>query len=119
MSLLSNIISGSSALILGFSIGTAFDLLFFTLYKKIDPNQKNIIKLILITMVQVICLITTLHFSYMYLEDNIAKTVFNTGLISSQIFMMNYTINRLGNLIYARNLGLPPPKPVTSVFRIG
>lgn len=109
-----DIILGIFSLIIGFAVGTSIDIIFFSTYKKLDPKQESITKLLTVTLAQVIVLMIAIVTGKEWipgLEDNI----FQTGLIASQIFMVSYSITRIGTLISARELKEGPPPPTTNI----
>lgn len=114
--MLKDVILGVFSLIIGFAMGTVIDVAFFATYKKIDPLQKSISKLVTITLLQTIVIMIVIVTGKDWikgLEDNI----FQTGLISSQIFMVSYSITRLSTLVSSRELGVSPPPPTVGLFR--
>ena len=78
----------------GFVIGTALDIGFFKVYEKLDPDHKNDYKLVLMVLGQIfiILLITQLITARTVVRYN-----FILGLMTSQIFLLQYAVKRLAN----------------------
>lgn len=85
--------------IVGFIIGTILDIIFLNIYRKWDPKEDNNSKLIILFVIQLYIIIFMIHISYSKKERG---SVFTFGLISSQIFLLEHTIESLSNIMYKR-----------------
>ena len=91
---------GTIGFFMGFIMGTIVDVIFYKFYYLIDPNEKNDIFLSIMFIVQFYILLVILQ---LLTQNNKQNKVFNysirMGLFASQVFLLEYTMNRLfGNL---------------------
>ena len=96
-------LKGLVVFLLGFALGTAIDIVFFKLYVKWDPNEKNNAKLLTIFISQIYIIILILT-QFKKLEGT-----FSFGLMSSQVFLLVHTTSYISNMVYNRDMELYVP----------
>ena len=87
---------GTIGFFMGFIMGTIVDVIFYKFYYLIDPNEKNDIFLSIMFIVQFFTLLVILQ---LFSRNSKQHKVFNysvrIGLFASQVFLLDYTMNRL------------------------
>lgn len=87
---------GTLGFFMGFILGTIVDVIFYKFYYLIDPNEKNDIFLSIMFIVQFFTLLIILQ---LISQNSKQNKIFNysvrMGLFASQIFLLDYTMNRL------------------------
>lgn len=90
---------------IGFIIGSIVDSIFFRIYKKIDPGQKNTGVIIGIVTIQIFVLIVIqVVVNRIPAPDgyHMTHSLFDLGYIISQFYMANFAMKKIANLIYDR-----------------
>jgi hypothetical protein len=90
--------AGTVFFILGYILGSLYDMLFFQIFRKIDPTMNNHIRLFVIVLVQLfllVIIITTIS-SALHLPGE-ELFFLRMGLVSSQVFLLQWTIKRFVN----------------------
>jgi formate hydrogenlyase subunit 3/multisubunit Na+/H+ antiporter MnhD subunit len=100
---LKNIVNGISGFIFGFIIGTILDVVFFRIYKKIDPEESNNIKLFTLEIIQLMILVLLIGLTFQYSVDYLNSYFIRIGILSSQLFLLEFALERISILIYDRN----------------
>lgn len=95
---------GTSEFIIGFILGTILDVMFFKLYKKIDPEEKNnkILFTMIIIQLFILIFLISLTIKYVKIEDNMGNFFLRLGIITSQLFLLEFSLERLADYIYDR-----------------
>ena len=89
--------------IITFILGTFMDVIFFNLYIKWDPEENNLVKLITVLLIQILVLTSILSYENMYYNlESLYGVVFRLSLITSQLFMVKYALERISDSIYHR-----------------
>ena len=110
--------------LVGFVVGSILDVIFFAIYKRIDPKEQNNTKLFILIVIQLYILILIFSITY----NNILKITsplllyfIRIGLLTSQLFLMEYAMERLADIIYNRkkNTGLIQRMPILGSFISG
>jgi hypothetical protein len=88
--------SGTVFFILGYALGSLYDMLFYQMYRKIDPDMNHNTRLIPIVLVQLFVLI----FLVIFLTSGgiilgVELLFMRVGLVSSQIFLLQWTLKKL------------------------
>lgn len=92
---------GTLGFIMGFLIGTVLDVIFYKFYYLIDPNEKNDLFLSIMFIVQFFILLIILQLLTKYgLKNTLYKFSIRMGLFASQVFLLEYTMNRLFSNIH-------------------
>jgi hypothetical protein len=94
MDIIINTLISFIGFIIGFVLGTALDIGFFKVYEKIDPEHKNNYKLVLMVLVQIFFILLTIQ---LISVRSVFKYNFILGLMTSQIFLLQYAVKRLAN----------------------
>jgi hypothetical protein len=99
--ILKNTVIGFTELLAGIAIGTIIDIMFYKLYKKIDPTMNNNKKLVFFVIIQTFLAIfvycSLLKFMNAKCGDNITGAFFSIGFLSTQIFIFEFTMKRFGH----------------------
>lgn len=98
---LNDAIIGMLQFIFGFVTGMVFDVVFFRIHKKIDPTQKSVGKLFILIMIQLYILLFLISLTTRYSPHE--NRFLRLGIFSSQIFLLEFAINKLSVYIYDRN----------------
>jgi hypothetical protein len=90
--------AGTAFFILGYALGSLYDMLFFQLYRKIDPNMNSRIRLFVIVIVQLFLLVIVITSLSSGINLPGEELLFmRMGLISSQVFLLQWTLKRFVN----------------------
>lgn len=101
---LRNSITSAGVFILGFILGTIIDIFFYQLYIKWDPKKTNLKKLLVIITIQILFFTTILSFENTFSKlESLHGVIFRLSLVMSQIFMVNYALGRISDIIYHRD----------------
>ena len=91
---------GTLEFIFAFFIGTILDIVFFKVYKKLDPKQKSLSILLILILLQ---LFTIIFLISNFMRFGIIDSYFlRLGIVVSQIFLIDFSIKRLSNIFYNR-----------------
>ena len=94
---------GTTEFILGFLIGTLIDVFFFKLYKKIDPEENNLGLLTVVMFFQIFTLILIFNSISRYVQsEEVVNMFIRIGMISSQIYLVQYAGEKFGLIVYDR-----------------
>lgn len=90
------IILGSVEFFIGLLLGILVDAVYFTVYRKIDPQEKSKTALISLLVCQVILVVTLFTVSEKYIDKlGIHNIYFRIGFLSGQTFLFNRIVSRL------------------------
>lgn len=99
--LLVNSTKGFGVFLLGFILGTIIDIIFFKIYSKWDPTDKNNSKLMTISLFQIYFIIILLEIISLYKKPG---DTFSIGLMTSQIFLFVHSAEHISGMIYDRKV---------------
>lgn len=88
---------------IGFTIGTIFDIIFYKIYKKLDPKEKNNILLFFLLIIQLYIIFIILFSFDVIIKNQYNNYPFRFGLLSSQLFMMETAVNTITNIIFGKD----------------
>jgi hypothetical protein len=89
---------GTLFFILGYTLGSLYDRLFYQIYRKIDPVMNNNISLVSVVTMQLFLLICIVIFlTNEGIIVGVDLVFMRMGLISSQIFLLQWTLKKLTN----------------------
>lgn len=96
----------------GFIIGSMVDVMFFNVYKRIDPKEESASTLAVTVCVQLFLLVILIKMTFNgeevgLVSDPVGKYFLRLGLISSQIFLLKYAMKRFGK--YLKTFGWTNP----------
>ena len=96
--------NGVIQFLIGFIVGSLVDFIFFRIYKKIDPKERSRLLLVITIILQlnilVWLIIQTDRIGWKGPMDNYFLRI---GLISSQLFLLEYAIGKFVNDVYYRS----------------
>lgn len=85
----------------GFILGMALDIIFFKLYEKTDQKKKSTSRLVGLMAIQLYILLFLVDISGKLLPDYKGKILI-MGLISSQLFLLEFAMEKISTFIYDR-----------------
>lgn len=91
---------------IGFIVGTIIDAIFYRIYKKIDPNEKDNKIIFYIVSIQIfVLLVIQIIVNRIPIPNgyDMIHSVFDLGYILSQFYMAQFAIEKLSNVIYDRH----------------
>lgn len=95
--------NGVAQFFVSFTFGIILDLIFFRIYKHLDPTEKNKIILAILIVLQIFLLIAlVLYTEKIIWKGPINNFFFRIGLLSSQLFLFEYAMKKFINIIYDR-----------------
>jgi hypothetical protein len=100
---------GTFMFIIGFSIGVLLDLVFYNIYKKVDPKEESDLKLITLIFMQLFVLAFIGYSTFDISKDWKLSYFMRLGIFSSQIFLLGYGVRRITKKLYKRK---DDPNPV-------
>jgi hypothetical protein len=87
---------GTLGFIIGFLIGTVLDVIFYKVYYLIDPKEKNTIFLSIMFILQLYILLIILQLMTISpKQDRLYSYSLRMGLLASQVFLLEFAMNRL------------------------
>lgn len=87
---------GAMGFLLGFLIGSVLDVIFYKVYYFFDPKEKNTIFLSIMFILQLYILMIILQLLTLNPRKNILYSYsIRMGLLASQVFLLEFTMNRL------------------------
>lgn len=94
---------GTLEFMIAFIIGTLLDIVFFKIYKKLDPNEKSNTVLISLVLLQLFTLILITSPSFNFnIFGPIDSFFLRLGLVTSQLFLLEFSMGRLSSMVYPR-----------------
>jgi hypothetical protein len=89
--------------VVGFTIGSLLDLVFFRAYLKVCPTEKENPKLVLLMFVQMYILFLLMHvITKLFHKYHDSVYFVKVGLLASQLFLLKFAMERITYLIYDR-----------------
>jgi len=87
---------GTLGFLIGFLLGTVLDVIFYKVYYLIDPKEKNNIFLSIMFILQLYILLIILQLKTLNpKQDRLYSYSLRMGLLASQIFLLEFAMNRL------------------------
>jgi len=94
---------GCLGLVLGYTFGTIIDIVFFRIYKLLDPNLESLATLLLVISNQLFFVILFVLLFFNNTNIGSAGSIFfRLGITLSQVFMLGYAVDRISKSILAR-----------------